>query len=93
MEITYIEIIGYFGASLTTFSFLPQTIQTVKTKDTSSISLIMYLTFTIGVAFWLIFGFLSKNYIIVFANILTLIFSSIILFIKIKNLRNGIDKY
>lgn len=84
MEVSYIEILGSLGASLTTFSFLPQTIKTVKTGDTRGISLGMYLAFTIGVFFWLIYGFLTKNYII--------ILSAIILIIKIKNTLNGSDK-
>lgn len=37
-----IDTIGYCAALLTTLSFLPQAIKTIKTKDTSGISLIMY---------------------------------------------------
>ncbi|MGZ8144685.1 MAG: SemiSWEET family sugar transporter, partial [Methylosarcina sp.] len=44
--ITMPEIIGYIAAILTTASFLPQAILTIKTKDTDSLSLSMYATFT-----------------------------------------------
>lgn len=38
-------MIGTIAAILTTISFLPQAYQVIKTKDTSSISLGMYITF------------------------------------------------
>ena len=50
------EMIGYLAATLTTASFLPQAILTIKTKDTESLSLSMYSLFTLGVFFWLIYG-------------------------------------
>jgi MtN3 and saliva related transmembrane protein len=92
MESFYINIVGLIAASLTTVSFLPQTLKTIKTKDTSGISLLMYLLFTIGVLFWSIFGILIKTYVIVGANLVTLTLAAIILFIKVKNVLNGTDK-
>ena len=41
-------IIGNLAAILTTTSFLPQALKTIKTKDTGSLSLPMYLLFVIG---------------------------------------------
>ncbi len=92
MELTYIDIIGLVAATLTTISFLPQTIKTIKTRDTRGISLLMYISFVLGVMLWTIFGVLIKTYIIVGANLLTLVLASMILFIKIKNVLNGTDK-
>ncbi len=92
MESFYINIVGLIAASLTTVSFLPQTLKTIKTGDTKGISLLMYLLFTIGVLFWSIFGILIKTYVIVGANLVTLTLAAIILFIKVKNFLNGTDK-
>lgn len=81
-----IEIyIGYLAAILTTFSFLPQAIKTIKTKCTEGISVVMYSMFTTGIFFWLVYGILIKDYIIIFANSITFVFASIILFITIMN--------
>ncbi len=80
-----IDIIGFIAAFFTTSSFLPQAIKTLKTKDTKGISLEMYIIFTTGVFFWLIYGILLQNIIIIIANIITLTLSSTILAIKIKN--------
>lgn len=84
---TYITIIGFIAAALTTGSFLPQAIKTIRTNETKSISLSMYLFFTIGTLLWLIFGILSTNIPILVANAITLAFASIILFYKIKHQR------
>ena len=45
-------MIGTIAAILTTISFLPQAYQVIKTKDTSSISLGMYVAFILGVFLW-----------------------------------------
>lgn len=81
---TYIDIIGLIAAFLTTISFLPQAVQVIKTKDTKSISLGMYLMFVLGVASWLVYGFILKDKPLILANSVTFVFSSFILFFKLK---------
>ena len=82
-----ITSISYMAAILTTVSFIPQAVMIIKTKNTSGISLGMYLTFTIGVAFWTIYGILAELNAVIFANAITLVFASIILGYKINNNR------
>ncbi len=77
-------IIGNIAAILTTISFLPQVIKTIKTKDTDSLSFPMYLMFVTGVTLWLIYGLLNNQMPIIVGNLVTLIFSGIILFLMIK---------
>ncbi len=77
------EIIGYVAATLTTSSFLPQAILTVKTKDTASLSLSMYSLFTAGVLCWLIYGLYLSDKAIIFANAITFLLAAPILFFKI----------
>ncbi len=81
---TTITIVGLVAAFCTTLSFLPQTFKTIRTKDTSGISLSMYALFTFGTLLWLLFGLLSNNIPIIAANFVTLIFAVIILYYKIK---------
>jgi len=78
------EIIGLIAAFLTTISFLPQVIKTIKTKDTSSISLLMYSLFTGGVFLWMVYGILLENIVITSANLITLILAGIVLVMKVK---------
>ena len=77
-------IIGLSAAACTTFSFLPQAIKVIKTKQTKDLSLVMYFIFTIGVFLWLVYGILVKDTPLIIANIITFIFATTILIMKIK---------
>lgn len=77
-------IIGNIAAILTTSSFLPQAIKTIKTKDTDSLSFPMYLLFVSGVLLWLIYGMLNQQMPIIVGNLITLILAGIILSFMIK---------
>jgi MtN3 and saliva related transmembrane protein len=82
-------IVSYVAAFLTTISFLPQAIKTVKTRDTSSISLLMYSLFTVGVICWMIYGIATLQWSIIVSNAITAVFAVIILCFKIAGLRAG----
>ena len=77
-------MIGTLAAILTTLSFIPQAYQVIKTKDTSSISLGMYIAFVLGVFLWIIHGWNRQDYNLIVANMITFAFASIILIYKIK---------
>ena len=79
------SLIGYIAAALTTVAFLPQAIKIIKTKDTTSISLYMYIILNIGIILWLIFGFLIRELPVIFANLVTIIFTLTVLILKIKH--------
>lgn len=79
-----IKILGFMAAILTTFSFLPQAMKTIKDKDTKSMSLLMYSMFSLGVFFWMVYGFMNKDLPLFLANVVTFAFAFIILALKIK---------
>jgi MtN3 and saliva related transmembrane protein len=83
------ELIGYSAALLTTASFLPQALLTLRIRDTASLSLSMYAIFTLGVSLWLIYGIFLHNIAIIAANTVTLLLSASILYVKIHNRLNG----
>lgn len=85
MDISTEIIISTIAATLTTVSFLPQAVKVLITRQTEALSFWMYLLFTIGVSFWLIYGLLILSYPLIIANIITFILSIIILIIKIIN--------
>mgnify|MGYP001806073365 CR=1 FL=1 len=76
-------IIGSLAAIMTTLAFVPQAIKVVKTRDTKSISLWMYIIFSTGVALWLVYGLMKNDLPIILANMVTLVFALIILFYKL----------
>lgn len=80
----YAIYIGVIAASLTSISFIPQALQTVKTKDTKSISLGMYIMFVTGLTLWLVYGIYNGDKALILANCITVPLSSIILAFKLK---------
>ncbi len=79
-----IDLLGTLAATLTTLSFLPQAVHTLRTRDVSGISLAMYSAFTLGVALWLAYGVMLGEWPIIIANAFTLALASTILFIKLR---------
>jgi len=76
--------IGALAATLTTASFVPQVLHTLRTKDVSGISLSMYSAFTLGVALWLVYGLLLGAWPIVIANAITVSLATCILVMKLR---------
>ncbi|MEK0417856.1 MAG: hypothetical protein RI949_1862 [Pseudomonadota bacterium] len=84
MSFTAIDWLGYAAASLTTLSFVPQAVLTLRTQDVSGISLGMYSAFTLGIALWLAYGWALGAWPIIVANALTLILAGVILTTKVR---------
>ena len=80
-----IEFIGYCAAFLTTVAFLPQAIQSWRTRDLSGISVGMYSLFTAGVGLWLIYGLIIEKWPLILANTLTFALALSILLLKLRN--------
>jgi len=80
-----ITTIGLIAAVLTTLSFLPQAIKTIKSRHTKDLSLLMYAILTTGVFLWFVYGILLGNVPLMLANGITLFFTATILVMKIKH--------
>lgn len=80
---TLTSIIGLLAGLMTTGAFLPQIIKTIKTKDTKSISLSMYVVYVVGVLFWFAYGIMLGEFAIILTNIFSLIFGMTMLIMKI----------
>ncbi len=77
------DLLGYAAAFLTTSAFVPQVVQTLRTRDTRAISLGMYLLFSAGVALWGIYGILLAAWPIILANGVTLLLALVVLGYKL----------
>ncbi|MBK1721967.1 SemiSWEET transporter [Thiocystis violacea] len=77
------DLLGYAAALLTTSAFVPQVVQTPRTRDTRAISLGMYLLFSAGVALWWIYGILLAAWPIILANGITLLLALVVLGYKL----------
>jgi MtN3 and saliva related transmembrane protein len=79
------ELVSYAAATLTTVAFIPQAIKALKEHDTQSLSLGMYLIFTVGVVLWGVYGWLRGDWAIVVANAIT---GSLCIAILVEKIRN-----
>lgn len=79
------EWLGYVAAILTTLAFVPQAAKTIRSKDTSGISLGMYLVFTVGVVFWLAYGIAIGSLPMILANTVTFALAATILALKLRH--------
>jgi len=68
MSATHITLIGFCAAALTTFSFVPQFIKIIKTKQTEGLSLLMMFQISAGLILWIIYGLLRKDIVLITAN-------------------------
>ena len=80
------DLIGYTAATLTTASFFPQAIKTLRSGDTRAISLGMYTLFTTGVALWSLYGLLAADGPVLMANLITLLPAAVVLQRKLNRL-------
>ncbi|MEB3199562.1 MAG: SemiSWEET transporter [Synechococcaceae cyanobacterium] len=80
-----VTLLGYGAASLTTLSFFPQAIKTVRSGDTRALSLPMCLLLTTGIAAWLIYGLLTGDGPLIAANAITLIPTAVVLERKLRS--------
>lgn len=80
-----ITILGILAATCTTLAFVPQVVQILKTRDTKGISLVMYIVFVLGIAFWLAYGVFLEDIPLIAANTVTLLLSGTVLVFKIRN--------
>lgn len=79
-----VELIGGAAAVITTLCWVPQAIKVIRTRDTRSLSLIMYVMLALGIALWLIYGLLILSWPLIGANLVTLVLVCVILALKIR---------
>ena len=76
--------IGLFAAFCTTISYFPQLKKCWETNSAGDLSLKMFLILGLGVATWVVYGFLQGDIIIIIANSASLCLLLGILYFKLK---------
>jgi len=84
-----IVVVGYLAGFCTAVAQFPQAYKVIRTGETQSISLGMYVIMTLGILFWFIYGALIPDLPMIIANGVCLIPSVYILFITIRNLKKA----
>lgn len=86
---TLVIWIGYAAGTLTTLAFLPQVLHTWKTKRAEDLHIGTLVSFTVGIALWLIYGIARRDVPILLANAVTLALQVAIIVLKLKYARAG----
>ena len=73
------------GGLCTTFTFLPQTIKSIRTRNVSGLSWMTYTIYCIGCALWILYGIYLKSLQIILFDGIALLFGSIILYLIVTN--------
>ena len=78
------EALGLVASALTTMSFLPQALRTVRTRDTSGLSLPGYALLMVGVILWTAYGLYFDLAPVYLGNIVTGVAVAVILAMKLR---------
>ena len=78
----WIEVIGLFGSLLSSITFIPQVVQTWKTKSVSDLNLTMLLIIVLSTIIWLVYGFGRGALTVIIANAIIFILSIILVYFK-----------
>ena len=79
------NLLGLLAGLLTTAAFVPQVLKVIKTNDTKSLSLSMYIVFTLGIFLWGVYGIQKNDVPIMLAYAVTIVLALIILTKEIQN--------
>ncbi len=85
----YVKILGLLAGCLTTASFLPQVIKSLKSKHLDDFNIWFLILMLVGISLWTVYGFLSGDLPIICANIASLILNIILLWLKIRYSSQG----
>lgn len=89
---TAIEFVGFSASLLSVLNQFPQAIKVYRSKDTQSISLLMYCIVVVCISLWLVYGIMLMDAPLIWANALSLIPIVYIFIMKVTNTIKGIDK-
>ncbi len=88
-----VETVGYLASLFSVINQFPQAIKVLRTKDTHSISLTMYVFVVICITLWLVYGILLLDGPLIWANALSLFPIWYIFIMKLTNTIKGKDKW
>ena len=79
------ETIGFVAAATSTLCWFPQSIRTIRTRDTAGISLVSQSAYTGAIVLWAIYGIMIGSWPLILSNIIQLFPLTAVLWIKVVN--------
>jgi MtN3 and saliva related transmembrane protein len=81
---TGIEILGYTAGAITSLTFLPQVIKTLREKSAKDVSMMMFIIAVVNQTMWVVYGVLLSNWVIILTNAVILSMSLTMIFLKLR---------
>lgn len=78
------ELFGYIAGICTAVCFLPQTLQTIRTKNVEGLSLASYGIYCTGLISWILYGLYIHSLQMLIFNSIGLVFGGIILYMILR---------
>ncbi|AHF15791.1 SemiSWEET family sugar transporter [Niabella soli] len=82
-----VDLLGAVAGVITTLTFLPQVIKTIKDKSVKDISLMMFVIAAVNEAMWIVYGALKNDWVIILTNAVILCLSLTMIYLKIAYAR------
>jgi MtN3 and saliva related transmembrane protein len=82
-RVAWVEAIGLVAGLLTTSAFVPQAIQTWRTRSARDVNLGLLVLLVVGNSLWFTYGALMGSWGLVAANLVTVPLCCLILWIKV----------
>ena len=80
----WVSILGIIAAALVTSSFIPQIVKGYGTKHLDDVSYWLMITICIGMSLWIGYGIIKNDFVIIGANISTIILNMILVVMKFR---------
>lgn len=80
----WIEVVGHFGAFLSSITFMPQVYLAWKTKSVGDLSLNMILIVITSTVVWLVYGIALTLWPVIIANSIIFVLSCLLLVFKLS---------
>jgi MtN3 and saliva related transmembrane protein len=87
LNAAWIDLVGTLAATLTTIAYFPQAVKTIRTRDTSGLSISMYALLLCGVTMWMIYGIILGSWPLILANAIVLVPQSVVMAILLHQQR------
>lgn len=84
MTIAAVDFLGFIAGACTTFAFIPQVLRVWKTQSATDISYGMYFIYLTGNGLWFAYAFNTSSFPLMITNIVTIILSGSVVFLKIR---------
>jgi len=78
-----VTLIGSVAAFCTTVAFVPQVVRVWRLGSAEDISLTTFSVFSLGMAVWMVYGFLIDSLPVILANGITLVLALMIVALKL----------